>query len=277
MTPTTTVPKAALDQAAARLLAAFEAGTPCSPVRDLIGSADVAAAYAVQEQVNAVAGPPARVTVVGRKIGLTSPAVQRQLGVDQPDFGVLFDDMAPTPTGRGAVDACLQPRVEAEVAFVLKADLADGDLDADQVRAAVDYAVAALEIVDSRVAGWDITFGDTVADNASGGVFVLGTDAQCRSTSSSRATSDEHEHRRRGGLHRQRRRLPRRPARRAGVAGPHRPRPRRAAAGRPGRPLRRARPDAAGRARADAVVTRDISARLGTVEPRCSVRRSRRP
>ena len=68
----------------------------------------------------------------------------------------------------------LQPRIEAEVAFVLGADLDDGPLDVDAVRGAVDYAVAALEIVDSRIAGWDISFGDTVADNASSGLFVLG-------------------------------------------------------------------------------------------------------
>jgi len=70
----------------------------------------------------------------------------------------------------------LQPKAEAEVAFVLKDDLADGDLDVAQVRAAIDYAVAALEIVDSRVAGWNIRFGDTVADNASSGLYVLGSE-----------------------------------------------------------------------------------------------------
>ena len=115
-------------------------------------------------------------TVVGRKIGLTSPAVQQQLGVDQPDFGILFDDMAYPDGATLPVDAVLQPRVEAEVAFVLKADLADGPLDAAQVRAAVDYAVAALEVCGSRIAGWDISFGDTVADNASAGAYVLGTE-----------------------------------------------------------------------------------------------------
>jgi len=68
----------------------------------------------------------------------------------------------------------LQPKAEAEIAFVLKRDL-DGDvLGEDTVRAAVDYAVAALEIVDSRIAGWDLTIADTVADNASSGLFVLG-------------------------------------------------------------------------------------------------------
>jgi 2-keto-4-pentenoate hydratase len=105
---------------------------------------------------------------------LTSFAVQRQLGVDQPDFGVLFDDMR---VAAGAVvDSTLlmQPRIEAEIAFVLSADLDAADLDAGTVRAAVEDVVPALEIVDSRIAGWDITFADTVADNASSGLFVLG-------------------------------------------------------------------------------------------------------
>lgn len=159
-------------EATERILSATRSGEPGLPVRDLIGSTDVAAAYAVQQSVNE-ARVLAGARVIGRKIGLTSPAVQAQLGVSQPDFGVLFDDMeiahnAPTPMGR-----LLQPKVEAEIAFVLKADLAD-EITEDSVRAAVDYAVVALEIVDSRIANWDITFGDTVADNASSGLFVLG-------------------------------------------------------------------------------------------------------
>ncbi|WP_344111953.1 2-keto-4-pentenoate hydratase [Terrabacter aerolatus] len=114
--------------------------------------------------------------MVGRKIGLTSPAVQEQLGVDQPDFGVLFDDMDVSALPEVPMRGLLQPRVEAEVAFVLGADLDGADLDLEVVRAAVDYAVAALEIVDSRVAGWDIRITDTIADNGSSALFVLGRD-----------------------------------------------------------------------------------------------------
>lgn len=164
---------AAVQKAADRLLVAAETGQPCAPVRDLIGSTDIATAYAVQERVNA-ARTAAGATVVGRKIGLTSPAVQRQIGVDQPDLGVLFDDMAHLGGEAVPVERFLQPRAEAEVGFVLGADLADGDLDLDQVRGAIEYAVAAIEICDSRVAGWDISFGDTVADNASAGAYVVG-------------------------------------------------------------------------------------------------------
>ncbi|MFE3188273.1 2-keto-4-pentenoate hydratase [Nocardia sp. NPDC059240] len=160
-------------EASARLARAVATGEPGAPVRGLIGAGDIALAYAVQrtgvrERLRAGAQR------VGRKIGLTSLAVQRQLGVDQPDFGVLFGDMDAARTAVADRPRLLQPRIEAELAFVLGADLAAGRLDAASVRAAVDYAAPALEIVDSRIAGWDISFADTVADNASSGWFVLG-------------------------------------------------------------------------------------------------------
>ncbi|MFC7492993.1 MULTISPECIES: 2-keto-4-pentenoate hydratase [unclassified Nocardioides] len=163
----------AIAAAATRLLSAAETGAPVPPVRDLIGRDDVQAAYAVQERVTE-ARLSSGARVVGRKIGLTSAAVQQQMGIAQPDFGVLFDDMAYDGGDDVPAGAVLQPRAEAEVAFVLKSDLVEGDLDAEQVRAAIDYAVAAIEICGSRVAGWDISFSDTVADNASSGAYVLG-------------------------------------------------------------------------------------------------------
>jgi 2-keto-4-pentenoate hydratase len=166
--------------AAERLIAAAATGVPTAPVRDLLGVTDIALAYEVQRVLTKTRLAASR-RITGHKIGLTSPAVQRQLGVGQPDFGVLFDDM-PVPSG-GEADSTrlIQPRAEAEIAFVLAKDL-DGfgvgqELDAagrQAVADAVDYAVAALEIVDSRVAGWDITITDTIADNASSGLYVLG-------------------------------------------------------------------------------------------------------
>ena len=162
----------AVAEAAARLTSATVAHRPVAPVRDLIGDTDLATAYAVQERLTRHREATGAV-VVGRKIGLTSFAVQRQLGVDQPDFGVLFADMDVSQQAEVPSDRLLQPKVEAEIAFVLKADLAEGDLDDARVRGAVDYAVAALEIVDSRIAGWDIAITDTIADNASSGLFVL--------------------------------------------------------------------------------------------------------
>lgn len=163
----------AVASAADRLRAAAATGVPCAPVRDLIGREDLQAAYAVQEQLTR-ARLATGTTIVGRKIGLTSEAVQRQLGVGQPDFGILFADMEYVGGETVPIEAFLQPRVEAEIAFVLDADLTEGALDLDQVRDAIGYAVAALEICDSRVENWDISFGDTVADNASAGAYVLG-------------------------------------------------------------------------------------------------------
>jgi 2-keto-4-pentenoate hydratase len=173
MSKTTAPPLSALEEAAARLLRAAVTSQPCEPVRDLIGRDDVLAAYAVQSRLTASRIAHGAV-VVGRKIGLTSEAVQAQLGVDQPDFGVLFDDMEYAGGDVIDVGAVLQPRAEAEIAFVLKADLAVGPLDESQIRAAIDYAVPAIEVCGSRIAGWDISFADTVADNASAGLFVLG-------------------------------------------------------------------------------------------------------
>src|SRR4051794_15382239 len=172
-TPPVSTQRDVVTAAAERLQAAARTGVPCAPVRDLIGSDDVDLAYAVQQrQTDARLADGAR--IVGRKIGLTSPAVQKQLGVDRPDFGVLFDDMDVTALQEVPSERLLQPRTEAEIAFVLGEDLAEGPLDDAQVRGAVRHVAAALEIVDSRIAGWDIAFGDTVADNASSGLFVLG-------------------------------------------------------------------------------------------------------
>jgi 2-keto-4-pentenoate hydratase len=165
--------ESAVAEAAVRLTRAAQEHKPCAPVRDLLGATDISLAYAVQRRVvGDRIGAGAR--VVGRKIGLTSESVQRQVGVDRPDFGVLLDDMDVTELPAVPSDRLLQPRVEAEIAFVLAADLDEDDLDIERVRAAVGYAVAALEIVDSRVTDWDIAITDTVADNASSGLFVLG-------------------------------------------------------------------------------------------------------
>lgn len=164
---------AASDQAVERLERAAADRFPCPPVREIIGGDDIAAAYRVQSALIAHRVDRGAVRV-GRKIGLTSPAVQEQLGVGQPDFGVLLDDMAIPDGGIAPMERLLQPKVEGEVAFRLGADL-DGRLDAARVRAAVASMHAAVEIVDSRVAGWDITIADTVADNASSGMFVVST------------------------------------------------------------------------------------------------------
>ncbi|MCW5254663.1 2-keto-4-pentenoate hydratase [Streptomyces sp. SHP 1-2] len=165
----------AVVEAADLLAEAARAGTPCPPVRTLFdGGGDLETAYAVQ-RLNVRRGLDAGRRIAGRKIGLTSEAVQRQLGVDRPDFGALFADMAVPDGGEVPAGRLLQPKVEAEVALVLARDLPDRDCTADDVLNAVDFALPALEIVDSRIAGWDISLVDTVADNASCGLYVLGT------------------------------------------------------------------------------------------------------
>jgi 2-keto-4-pentenoate hydratase len=163
-----------IDDAALQLRQAGETRVPCSPLHLTIPADDAAAGYAIQNlNTDHWLGTGRR--LVGRKIGLTSLAVQRQLGVDQPDFGMLYADMAygdgePIPMKR-----LIQPKIEGEIAFVLGRDLDSMSLDVQDIGSAVDYAVAAFEVVDSRIADWKIRLVDTLADNASSGLFVLGT------------------------------------------------------------------------------------------------------
>ncbi len=165
-----------IQAAAERLLQAANEGAPCRPVRDLLGD-DVNAAYGVQQLITRQSVNAGQ-RIVGRKIGLTSPKVQAQLGVNQPDFGVLFADMLvgegiPVQPGR-----VLQPKIEAEIAIVLAQDLDMEHVTLVDVLCATRYVLPALEIVGSRILDWDIGIVDTVADNASSGLFVLGGPAR---------------------------------------------------------------------------------------------------
>ncbi|WP_119155845.1 fumarylacetoacetate hydrolase family protein [Caldimonas tepidiphila] len=114
--------------------------------------------------------------VIGKKIGVTSEAVQRMLGVYQPDFGFLTDAMQFEDGARISLSGAglIQPRAEAEIAFMLKADLQGPGVTREQVLEATDWVAPCFEIVDSRIADWKIRIQDTVADNASCGVFVIG-------------------------------------------------------------------------------------------------------
>lgn len=147
------------------------------PVRDAIGALGgdtVDHAYRVQ-QINTQRQIDAGARVVGRKIGLTSRAVQAQLGVDQPDFGMLFDHMAYGDGEEIPFVLTQQPKVEAEIALVLEHDLLhERHTIADLLRATA-YALPAIEVVGSRIENWNIRLADTVADNASSGLFVLGS------------------------------------------------------------------------------------------------------
>lgn len=159
------------DELALRLRNAY-AGPAVAPLRDGLEPTDAAGAYAVQ-MINTRFWEGRGRRIVGRKAGLTAKAVQTQLGVGQPDFGVLFDDMRIADGGTLDPARALQPKAEAEIAFVLARDLPDAETTADMVSAAVASVHAAIEIVDSRIADWKITFADTVADNGSSAFFVL--------------------------------------------------------------------------------------------------------
>ena len=147
-----------------------------APIRPELGgeSADVDTAYAVQE-TNTVRALAEGRRLVGRKIGLTSVAVQKQLGVDSPDFGMLFADMAFGDGEAIPAGLLIQPKVEAEIALVLKVDLNKDKHTYADIISATDYALPAIEVVDSRIENWKISLIDTVADNASSAAFVLGS------------------------------------------------------------------------------------------------------
>lgn len=162
-----------LEKAASLLRNAEQSKNSCAPVRNLIGDTSIENAYKVQF-INTNYRTETGAKIVGKKIGLTSFKVQEQLGVNQPDFGVLFDDMQIENGGFLAFAELMQPKAEAEIAFILKKDLPKINSTLQEVEDAIDYAVAAIEIVGSRITDWDIKITDTIADNASASHFVLG-------------------------------------------------------------------------------------------------------
>jgi 2-keto-4-pentenoate hydratase len=158
---------------ASRLRKAEADCSPIEPIAAELGENNIAAAYAVQAEVTKRGIASGR-RLIGRKIGLTSKAVQEQLGVDQPDYGALFADMEIVTGGEVQASRLIQPRIEAEIAVVLDRDLPQRDVTMGELMRAIAFVVPALEIVDSRIRDWKITILDTVADNGSSARFVLG-------------------------------------------------------------------------------------------------------
>lgn len=164
----------AVDTYADALAEAARTGVAIAPLTEQQPGLTVDDAYAIQARNTARRLAEGR-RIVGRKIGLTSKAMQAQLGVSEPDYGALFDDML-VPDGDAAdMTRFLAPRVEAEFAFVMESDLAGPGVDALAAGRAVAGVVPAIEIIDSRIADWRITLADTIADNASSGAFVVGS------------------------------------------------------------------------------------------------------
>lgn len=159
---------------AALIRDAYATGTPIAPVRDAMPGASIDDAYAVQSANTDFWLAEGR-RIVGAKIGLTAKSVQAQMGVDQPDFGQLFADMAVSDGDAIASGRLLQPKVEGEIAFVMARTPDVDRLTTAELIGAIDYALPAIEIVDSRIAEWKIGIIDTIADNASSGLFTLGT------------------------------------------------------------------------------------------------------
>ncbi len=158
--------------AAAALRQARTTRQPIARISETYGITGLDAAYAVAGINTAVRQAEGR-RIVGMKVGLTSQAVQQQLGVNQPDFGVLFDDMEYLNGQEIPMSRLLQPKVEAEVAFIVGRDLPGTEPSYAEFLASLAYALPALEVVDSAIVDWKITLVDTVADNASCGLYVL--------------------------------------------------------------------------------------------------------
>jgi 2-keto-4-pentenoate hydratase len=148
-------------------------GVPVEPLTKRHPGLGIEDAYAIQS-LNIDRQVAAGARICGRKVGLTSLPMQQMLGVDEPDYGVLLDRMMVEDGDEIAMDRLLQPRIEAELAFVMERDLAGPGITAARALTAIAGALPALEIVDSRVADWQIKLVDTVADNASSGLVVLG-------------------------------------------------------------------------------------------------------
>jgi 2-oxopent-4-enoate hydratase len=158
---------------AAALRAAEDSREPIAPLTEEVAGLTVADAYRIQ-QINVHRRKEEGGLIRGRKVGLTSLAMQQQLGVDEPDFGAIFDHMVIEEGDPIPVSELIQPRIEAEIAFLMESELKGPGVGSADALRAVAGALPALEIIDSRVADWKIKLPDTIADNASSARLVCG-------------------------------------------------------------------------------------------------------
>ena len=161
------------DQIAELLRNSYHNKETVPPISQYIGDTDIATAYAIQD-INTKHRVSDGARIIGKKIGLTSIAIQKQLGVDSPDYGVLFDDMEVLNGLSVSASDLMQPKAEAEIAFVLSEDLDHESITIIDLISCIDYALPAIEIVGSRIADWKIKLTDTIADNASASRIILG-------------------------------------------------------------------------------------------------------
>ena len=162
------------EQIAALLREADETKKTIAPVSEQIGKDNIEMAYEIQN-INTQIRVNNGARLVGKKIGLTSFEVQKQLGVDQPDYGILFHDREILNGQSVSYSELCQPKAEAEIAFVLDKTLDQRDMTIVDVMKAIDFALPAIEIAGSRIADWKIKLVDTIADNASASHFILGS------------------------------------------------------------------------------------------------------
>lgn len=166
----------AVQTIAGRLDRAWRSGVPIPPISDSDGVASVETAYAIQAHWTSMRLARGE-KIAGRKIGLTSKAIQQQLGVGEPDYGTLWQSsFYPAAGGRVEIPArdFMQPRIEGEVAFLIGKALRGPQVTLQDVLAATEACALGIEIVASRIADWRIKLVDTIADNASYGGFTLG-------------------------------------------------------------------------------------------------------
>ncbi|SDH68112.1 2-keto-4-pentenoate hydratase [Alteribacillus bidgolensis] len=155
------------------LIEAEKSQKPINPLTDVNPDLTLDEAYEVQLQV-VQEKQSQGVKIVGKKIGLTSRDMQVMYGIDTPDCGHLFENMIVENNHEVSFNDVIQPKVESEIAFVLKKDLQGPNVTVEDVLQATDYVLPSFEIIDSRIKDWNVKLQDTVADNASSGLYVLG-------------------------------------------------------------------------------------------------------